>query len=207
MDSHPTSCFKAPSPITWCPMESSTNVSSISSLIPSIILIIRSWHTQAGERAVGQAGRAVQRIDAHEKLFKCREAGLPGEQGQLLNTQPEPWLSGSYRVLCIRDTAWILPCRHHIRLEHPKLCVYSPQREHLPLQLHIIDVQPCHHAAWNKLRQTSALDRLWYRLTHCPFIQFQSGLTAVVIAVYTRWKKREMCFTKALKGLKYNSVI
>lgn len=143
------------------PRRARPNVSSIYSLIPSIILIIRSWHTgrQAGEQSPRQAGPPKHRCT--QEAFQVQRCWPSGERGQLLNTQPEPWRTGSYRVLCIHDTAWLLPCRHHIRLERSNWCVYSPQQGHLPLQFKIMDVQPCRHATWNKQHQTSPLDRLW----------------------------------------------
>lgn len=149
MDSHPTSCFKAPSPIAWPPTESSPQ----RQLRLPFDSLHHSHHyrpTHTSERADSQADGAAERVDAHEKRFKCRRADLPGERGQLLNTQPEPWRSGSYGVLCICDTAWLLPCRHHIRPERPNWCVYSPQQDQLPLQHQIMDVSPSCQAAWNK---------------------------------------------------------
>lgn len=93
-------------------------MSSISSLIPPIIFIIRCWHTrQVGRRGVGQAGRADKRTDVHEKLFKCREDDLI-EWGQLLSTQPEPWRPTADRVLWIYVPAWPLCCRCRKKLEY-----------------------------------------------------------------------------------------
>lgn len=115
------------------------NVSSISSLIPLIILIIRSWHTrQVGSRPGGQGHWTHRRT---QEAFQVQRSWPSREWGQLLNTQPEPRRSGTYRVLCIHVTAWPLPCRHHIRLECPNWCVYSSQWDHLPVQHQIMDVQ------------------------------------------------------------------
>lgn len=98
-------------------------MSSISSLIPPIIFIIRCWHTrQVGRRGVGQAGRAVKCTDVHEKLFKCRGADLI-EWGQFLSTQPELWHPKAYGVLWIYVPAWPLCCRHHYKLECRNWCV------------------------------------------------------------------------------------
>lgn len=103
----------APSPLWFLPSSSSLEADT----------------HEAGGRASSQPGGQGRRMHrCTREAFQVQRGWPSREWGQLLNTQPEPWRSGSYRVLCIRDTAWPLPCRHHIRLELPKWCVYSPQR-------------------------------------------------------------------------------
>lgn len=90
MDSHPTICFKALSPITPSPTERLPQLQLhllFDSPPPSSSLEADTGR-QVGEQLAEQAW-VVERRDAHVKLFMCGEADLPGERGQLLKTQSE----------------------------------------------------------------------------------------------------------------------
>lgn len=137
------------------------NVSSISSLIPLIILIIRSWHTrQVGRQAVGQAGRATERTDAHKKLFKCREADLPESEVSSLThslsldaQEPtECCVYMSQHGHCLVDTTSDWSVQTDVCTVHSGTTFLSSIRSWMS--------KLCHHAAWNKQCQTSPLDRL-----------------------------------------------
>lgn len=107
MDSHPTSCFKAPSPPNHLEPhgEPHPNVSAVPSLIfPLIMLIIRGRRTrQVGRRAVGRSGPPC----AGGSFLSGEDVDLPGERGHLLRTRPRD------AAPCVHVTAWPLPPSPH----------------------------------------------------------------------------------------------
>lgn len=149
MDSHPTSCFKAPSPITWCPMESSPR--------RQLHLLFDSFHhphhqklthtRRAGGRAVGQAGRAAECIDAHEKLFKYRGDDLPESEVSSLTRSlsldaqdpTECCVYVTQHGHCLVDTTSDWSFQNDVCTVH--------SGDHLPVQHQIMDGQPRRHAA------------------------------------------------------------
>lgn len=110
MDSHPTSCFKAPSPITRCPTESSPRRPhhllfdyAPPHTLPIIILLIRSRRTsgRASSRP-GQAGAVTKRRPGRGASSSVAKR-LTSERGQ-----------GTLRTrvcVCVSDAGWPPPCR------------------------------------------------------------------------------------------------
>lgn len=148
MDSHPTSCFKAPSPITWCPMESSPR--------RQLHLLFDSLHHphhqklthKAGRRASTRPGRQGRRMHrcTREAFQVRREADLPKSEVSSLTHSlsldaqdpTECCVYVTQHGCCLVDTTsdWSVQTDG----------VYSSQRDGLPLQHQIVDVQHGHHA-------------------------------------------------------------